>query len=34
MAAITASDGQAQTRLRDFLDKRAAKVLHQPGAGE
>lgn len=34
MAAITVSDGQAQTRLRDFLDKRAAKVLHRPGAEE
>jgi (methylthio)acryloyl-CoA hydratase len=29
MAAIAAGDGEAKTRLRDFLDKRAAKVLHQ-----
>jgi (methylthio)acryloyl-CoA hydratase len=28
MAAIAASDGEAKTRLRDFLDKRAPKVLH------
>ena len=34
MAALAVSDGQAKTRLRDFLRKRAAKALHQSRAAE
>jgi (methylthio)acryloyl-CoA hydratase len=34
MAAIAVSDEEAKTRLRDFLDKRAAKALHRSVAGE
>jgi (methylthio)acryloyl-CoA hydratase len=34
MATIAVSDAEAKTRLRDFLDKRAAKALHRPVAGE
>jgi (methylthio)acryloyl-CoA hydratase len=34
MATIALSDGEAKTRLRDFLDKRAAKALHRSVAGE
>ena len=34
MAALAVSDDEAQTRLHDFLDKRAAKVLHRSVAGE
>lgn len=34
MAAIAVSDEEAKTRLRDFLDKRAAKTLHRSAAGE
>jgi (methylthio)acryloyl-CoA hydratase len=34
MATIAVSDGEAQTRLRGFLDKRAAKALHRSVAGE
>ena len=30
MSAIAASDGEAKQRLDDFLDKRAAKVVHEP----
>jgi (methylthio)acryloyl-CoA hydratase len=31
MAMIAASDGEAKTRLRDFLEKRAAKTVHRSG---
>jgi (methylthio)acryloyl-CoA hydratase len=34
MATIAVGDGEAQTRLRAFLDKRAAKALHRSVAGE
>jgi (methylthio)acryloyl-CoA hydratase len=34
MATIAVSDAEAKTRLRDFLDKRAAKALPRPVAGE
>jgi (methylthio)acryloyl-CoA hydratase len=34
MAMIAVSDGEAQTRLRDFLNKRTAKALHRSVAGE
>jgi enoyl-CoA hydratase/carnithine racemase len=34
MATIAVSDEEAKTRLRDFLDKRAAKALHRSAAGE
>jgi enoyl-CoA hydratase/carnithine racemase len=34
MATIALSDGEAKTRLRDFLDKRAAKALRRSVAGE
>jgi (methylthio)acryloyl-CoA hydratase len=34
MATIAVSDGEAKTRLRDFLDKRAAKALHRSVSGE
>jgi len=34
MAAIALGDGEAKTRLRDFLDKRAAKALHRSIAQE
>jgi enoyl-CoA hydratase/carnithine racemase len=34
MAAIAVSDGEAKARLRDFLDKRAAKALHRSVAAE
>ena len=33
-AAIAVSDGEAKARLRDFLDKRAAKALHRSVAAE
>jgi (methylthio)acryloyl-CoA hydratase len=29
MAALAESSGEAKTRLKDFLEKRAAKVLRQ-----
>jgi hypothetical protein len=31
---IAASDGEAKTRIYDFLDKRAAKALRRSVAGE
>jgi (methylthio)acryloyl-CoA hydratase len=34
MAAIAVNDAEAKTRLRDFLDKRAAKALHRSVAAE
>jgi (methylthio)acryloyl-CoA hydratase len=34
MATIAVNDGEAKTRLLDFLDKRAAKALHRSVAGE
>jgi (methylthio)acryloyl-CoA hydratase len=34
MATIAVGDEEAKTRLRDFLDKRAAKALHRSVAGE
>jgi len=34
MATIAVSDEEAKTRLRDFLDKRAAKALQRSVTGE
>ena len=31
MAAIASGSEEAQTRLRDFLEKRAPKALHNKG---
>jgi hypothetical protein len=33
MWAMTTNDGEAKVRIQDFLEKRAARVLHRSESG-